>query len=69
MAFCEKPQKRVDVAKTSNLFVQTTMFWGFDQVFSKKLQKLWHFVKKPQKRIDLDKTSNFFYANYLVLRF
>ena len=45
MAFCEKLQKRVDLAKTSNFLVQTTMFWGFDQVFSKKLQKLWHFVK------------------------
>ena len=49
MAFCEKPQKRVDLAKTSNFFMQTTMFYGFDQVFSKKLQKLWHFVKKITK--------------------
>ena len=48
MTFCEKPAKRVDLAKTSNFFVQTTMSQGFDQVFSKKLQKLWHFVKNHQ---------------------
>ena len=40
MAFFEKSQKRVDVAKTCNFFVQTTMFYDFDQVFSKNLQKL-----------------------------
>ena len=59
MAFCEKPQKRVDLAKTSTFFVQTTMFQGADQIFGKKLQKLWDFVKKTQKRINLEETSNF----------
>ena len=48
MAFCEKPPKRVDLAKTSNFFVQTTMSQGFDQILGKKLQKVWHFVKNHQ---------------------
>ena len=45
MAFCEKPSKLFDLFKSSNFFVQSTMFQGFEQIFSKKLQKLWHLTQ------------------------
>ena len=60
MAFYEKPPQRVDIAKISNFFLQPTVFYGFDQIFGNKLQKIWFFCEKPPKREDLAKTSNFF---------
>ena len=60
MAFWGKPQKCVDLAKTRNFFVQTTMFYDFDQVFSEKIPKTMTFCEKPQKRVDLAKPRNFF---------
>ena len=48
-SFREKARKIIDLAKTLQLFEQTTMFWHFDEVFSKKLQKVPHFVKKHEK--------------------
>ena len=48
-SFREKERKIIDLAKTLRLFEQTTMFWHFDEVFSKKLQRVPHFVKKHEK--------------------
>ena len=48
-SFREKARKIIDFAKTLQFFEQTTMFWHFDEVFSKKLQKVPHFVKKHEK--------------------
>ena len=42
------------------LFEQTTMFWHFDQLFGKKLQKVPHFVKqKHEKSLIWPKLCNF----------
>ena len=39
----------MDLAKALELFEQTTMFWHFDQVFRKNMQKVPHFMKKHEK--------------------
>ena len=65
-SFREKARKLIDLAKTLQLFEQTTMFWHFDEVFSKKLQKVPHFVKKHEKSSILTKLAAF-PANYHVL--
>ena len=65
-SFREKARKLIDLAKTLQLFEQTTMFWHFDEVFSKKLQKVPHFVKKHEKSSILRKLATF-PANYHVL--
>ena len=65
-SFREKARKLIDLAKTLQLFEQTTMFWHFDEVFSKKLQKVPHFVKKHEKSSIWRKLATF-PANYHVL--
>ena len=60
MALCEKPQKLVDLFKANNFFVQTTMFQGFEPIFSKTLHKLWHFVKNHQNVSISSKLTIFF---------
>ena len=45
----EKARKIINLAKSLQLFEQTTMFWHFDEVFSRKLQKVPHFVKNHEK--------------------
>ena len=67
-SFREKARKLIDLAKTLQLFEQTTMFWHFDEVFSKKLQKVPHFVKKHEKPSIWPKLWTF-RANYHVLAF
>ena len=42
------------------LFEQTTMFFRFDELYRKKLQKLLHFVKKHEKSSIWQKLRNFF---------
>ena len=44
----EKARKIIDLAKTLQLFEQTTMSLHFDELFRKKLQKVPHFVKKHE---------------------
>ena len=58
-SFREKARKIIDLAKTLQLFEETTMFWYFDELFSKKLQKVPYFVKKHEKSSILAKTRNF----------
>ena len=65
-SFREKARKIIDLAKTLQLFEQTTMFWHFDEVFSKKLQKVPHFVKKHEKSSIWRKLATF-PTNYHVL--
>ena len=65
-SFREKAQKIIDLANTLQLFEQTTMFWHFDEVFSKKLQKVPHFVKKHEKSSIWPKLATF-PTNYHVL--
>ena len=48
-SFREKARKNIDLAKTLQLFEQTTMFLHFDEQSSKKLQKAAHAVKKHEK--------------------
>ena len=45
----KKARKIIDLAKTLQLFEQTTMSLHFDELFRKKLQKVLDFVKKHQK--------------------
>ena len=65
-SFRKKARKLIDLAKTMQLFEQTTMFWHFDQVFSKKLQKMPRFVKKHEKSSIWRKLATF-PTNYHVL--
>ena len=65
-SFREKARKIIDFAKTLQFFEQTTMFWHFDEVFSKKLQKVPHFVKKHEKSSIWPKLATFA-TNYYVL--
>ena len=48
-SFREKAREIIDLAKTLQLFEQTTMSLHFDELFRKKLQKVPHFVKKHEK--------------------
>ena len=65
-SFRKKARKLIDLAKTMQLFEQTTMFWHFDEVFSKKLQKMPRFVKKHEKSSIWRKLATF-PTNYHVL--
>ena len=65
-SFREKARKIIDLANTMQLFEQTTMFLHFDEVFSKKLQKVPHFVKKHEKSSIWRKLATF-PTNYHVL--
>ena len=60
-----KSTKLIDLAKTLQLFEQTTMSFHFDQLYRKKLP---HFVKRYEKQSIWLKLS-FFRANYHVLPF
>ena len=62
----EKARKIINLAKTLQLFEQTTMFWHFDEVFSKKFQKVPHFVKKHENSSISRKLATF-PTNYHVL--
>ena len=64
----EKARKIIDLAKTLQLFEQTTMFWHFHEVFSKKLQKVPRLVKKHEKWSIWPKLATF-RTNYHVLAF
>ena len=44
-----KSTKTIDLAKLCNFFEQTTMFWCFDELLRKRLQKVAQFVKKHEK--------------------
>ena len=46
--FREKAREIIDLAKTMQLFEQTTMFLHFDELLRKKLGKVVHFVKKHE---------------------
>ena len=65
-SFREKARKIIDLAKTLQLFEQTTIFWHFDEVFSKKLQKVPHFVEKHEESSIWRKLATF-PTNYHVL--
>ena len=65
-SFREKARKIIDLANTLQLFEQTTMFWHFDEVFSKRLQKVPRFVKKHEKSSIWRKLATF-PTNYHVL--
>ena len=67
-SFREKERKIIDLAKTLQLFEQTTMSLHFDELFRKKLQKVRHFVKKHEKPSIWPKLASFG-ANYHVLAF
>ena len=67
-SFSEKTLKIIDWAKTSNFFEQSTMFMRFDELFSKRLQKVLRFVKKHEKSSIWPKLATF-WANYHVLAF
>ena len=67
-SFREKARKIIDLAKTLQLFEQTTMSLHFDELFRKKLQKVRHFVKKHEKPSIWPKLASFG-ANYHVLAF
>ena len=67
-SICEKARKIIDLAKTLQLFEQTTMSLHLDQLFRKKLQKVPHFVKKHEKPSIWPKLA-IFRANYHVLAF
>ena len=67
-SFREKERKIIDLAKTLQLFEQTTMSLHFDELFRKKLQKVAHFVKKHEKPSIWPKLASFG-ANYHVLAF
>ena len=58
-SFREKAREIIDLAKTFQLFEQTTMSLHFDELFRKKLQKVPHFVKKHQKSSIWPKFCNF----------
>ena len=61
----ETARKIIDLAKTLQLFEQTTMSLHFDELFRKKLQKVPHFVRKHEKLSIWRKLATF-RANYHV---
>ena len=67
-SFPEKNLKIIDWAKTCNFFEQSTMFMPFDELFSKRLQKVPRFVKKHEKSSIWPKLATF-RTNYHVLAF
>ena len=56
------------LGKTCNFFEQSTMFMRFDELFSKRLQKVPRFVKKHEKSSIWPKLATF-WTNYHVLAF
>ena len=67
-SFSEKTLKIIDWAKTCNFFEQSTMFTRFDELFSKRLQKVPRFVKKHEHSSIWPKLATF-RTNYHVLAF
>ena len=67
-SFSEKTLKIIDWAKTCNFFEQSTMFMRFDELFSKRLQKVPPFVKKHEHSSIWPKLATF-RRNYHVLAF
>ena len=67
-SFSEKTLKIIDWAKTCNFFEQSNMFMRFDELFSKRKQKVPRFVKKHKKSSIWPKLSTF-RTNYHVLAF
>ena len=55
-----KSTKTHGFGQNLQLFEKTTMFWRLDALFSKKLQKLPHFVKKHENSSIWQKLCNFF---------
>ena len=55
-----KSTKSYIFGENLQLFEQTTMFWHFHELFSKKLQKEPHLVKKHEKSWIWQKLFNFF---------
>ena len=68
-SFCEKERKIIDLAKSLELFEQTTMSLHFDELFRKKLQKVPHFVKKHEKPWIWLKLWHFFEQTAMSLHF
>ena len=64
----EKARKIIHLAKTLQLFEQTTMSLHFDQRFRNKLKEVPHFVKKHEKSSIWPKLATFA-PNYHVLAF
>ena len=58
-SFSEKTLKIIDWAKTCNFFEQSNMFMRFDELFSKRKQKVPRFVKKHEKSSIWPKLCNF----------
>ena len=55
----EKARKLINLAKSLQLFAQTSMFLHFDEFSRKKLPKVLRFVKKHEKSSILPKLCNF----------
>ena len=58
-SFGEEGRKIVDLAKNFKILEQTAMFRRFDELSSKKLQKVTHFVKKHEKSSIWPRTGKF----------
>ena len=67
-SFREKAPEIIDLAKTLQLFEQTSMSFHFDELFRKKLEKVAHFVRKDEKPSIWPKLATF-RLNYDVLAF
>ena len=67
-SFSDKTLKIIHWAKTCNFFEQSTMFMRFDELFSKRLQKVPRFVKKHETSSIWPKLGTF-RTNYHVLAF
>ena len=58
-SFRDKARKIIDLAKTLQLFEQSTMFLHLDELLRKRLEKVPHFVKKHEKSSIWPKLCNF----------
>ena len=65
-SFSEKTLQIIDWAKTCNFFEQSTMFMRFDELFSKRLQKVPRFVKKHEKSSIWPKLATFRTNHHVV---
>ena len=68
-SFREKARKIIHLAKSLQLFEQTTMSWHFYELFSKKLQKVPHSVQKGEKSSIWPKLCNFLEETPMSLHF
>ena len=67
-SFGEKAREIIDLAKTIQLFQQTTMILHFDELLRKRWEKVVHFVKKHENSRTWSKLATF-RENYHVLTF